>query len=606
MVLGVMFLGEAWPHALAMVGRGPGALGHRRLRVARVAAFAHADPVAGGAARMTGALHIEVVGHGPPLVLLHGWAMHGGVFRATDCAPARSFHLACLDLPGHGLSRACSVPLALEPCVQAIAAHVPRAPWCGWSLGGLVGAARCCDARRRGPRRSRCCAPARASCVAKIGNSVCRQKSSATSPTACAAITAPRSIASSPGSFGSDHAKDEIRALRDGLFSRGEPSAGVLADGLKLLETTDLRDTLPSLRVPSLWLAGRRDRLVDPRAMRDAAALAPRRHVARHRTRRPRAVPHACRCRGGTSKLRSRPSRMNPLFDPATSPRVLAFGAQLRRRRPALQHEVESAPASNRWITSTTRNSNCRSRGRPGSRRGPGPRERRDAQALAKARIVAVDLALRCCAKRQAEWFWRPFDRVDADVRRCPSHEGSVDVLFSNLCVQWSDLPAAFAGFLPRVETGGPAPGVDLRPRRFRIARMRSRTPMPRRHVSPSRHHRAVRRCPRACGFKNRCSIVVSTHALRNDLALPDARAARDRRHQRAADAPPHADGARAFRRRRAGLRCLPRRRRHACRHVGSHHGDGLGTRPGAPIREGGFEVTSVPISSIPVRRRPR
>ena len=27
---------------------------------------------------------------------------------------------------------------------------------------------------------------------------------------------------------------------------------------------------------------------------------------------------------------------------------------------------------------------------------------------------------------------------------------------------------------------------------------------------------------------------------------------------------------------------------------------------PGAPIREGGFEVTSVPVSSIPVRRRPR
>jgi pimeloyl-[acyl-carrier protein] methyl ester esterase len=29
------------------------------------------------------------------------------------------------------------------------------------------------------------------------------------------------------------------------------------------------------LQVPSLWLAGRRDRLVDPRAMAAAAALAP-------------------------------------------------------------------------------------------------------------------------------------------------------------------------------------------------------------------------------------------------------------------------------------------------------------------------------------------
>ncbi|HVQ33135.1 MAG TPA: alpha/beta fold hydrolase, partial [Lysobacter sp.] len=75
--------------------------------------------------------------------------------------------------------------------------------------------------------------------------------------------------------FGSDHAKEEIRALRDELFARGEPSAQVLADGLELLETADLRAALPTLAVPSTWLAGRRDRLVDPRAMRDAAAMAP-------------------------------------------------------------------------------------------------------------------------------------------------------------------------------------------------------------------------------------------------------------------------------------------------------------------------------------------
>src|SRR3546814_14041597 len=45
--------------------------------------------------------------------------------------------------------------------------------------------------------------------------------------------------------------------------------------GLELLETADLRDVLPRLAVPSLWIAGRRDRLVDPRAMRAAAATAP-------------------------------------------------------------------------------------------------------------------------------------------------------------------------------------------------------------------------------------------------------------------------------------------------------------------------------------------
>src|SRR5699024_8075604 len=75
--------------------------------------------------------------------------------------------------------------------------------------------------------------------------------------------------------FGSDHAKEELRTLRDGLFARGEPAAEVLADGLRLLQDADLRSDLPGMPVPSLWLAGRRDRVVDPRAMRAAAELAP-------------------------------------------------------------------------------------------------------------------------------------------------------------------------------------------------------------------------------------------------------------------------------------------------------------------------------------------
>ena len=83
-------------------------------------------------------LHVEVVGKGPPLVLLHGWAMHGGVFAPLVARLRDRYTLHIVDLPGHGLSRDCDIPLALDPCVEAIAAHVPPAPWCGWSLGGLI------------------------------------------------------------------------------------------------------------------------------------------------------------------------------------------------------------------------------------------------------------------------------------------------------------------------------------------------------------------------------------------------------------------------------------------------------------------------------------
>lgn len=219
-------------------------------------------------------MHIEVVGRGPPLVLLHGWAMHGGVFAPLVERLRAQHTLHIVDLPGHGLSRDCALPLQLEACVDAIASAVPLAPWCGWSLGGLV--ALQAAATRPG------CVPALVMLCAsprfvrgidwKYGVSAEIFHDFAIGLRTDYRGTLERFVALE--AFGSEHAKDELRALRGELFARGEPEARVLADGLGLLETSDLRASLPALTVPSLWLAGRRDRLVDPRAMRDAAALA--------------------------------------------------------------------------------------------------------------------------------------------------------------------------------------------------------------------------------------------------------------------------------------------------------------------------------------------
>ena len=84
-------------------------------------------------------LHVERFGHGPSVVLLHGWAMHGGVFAPLVERLRERCTVHVVDLPGHGLSRDADVPLALDPCVDAITGIVPDdALWCGWSLGGLV------------------------------------------------------------------------------------------------------------------------------------------------------------------------------------------------------------------------------------------------------------------------------------------------------------------------------------------------------------------------------------------------------------------------------------------------------------------------------------
>ena len=99
-----------------------------------------------------------------------------------------------------------------------------------------------------------------------------------------------------------------------------------------------------------------------------------------------------------------------------------------------------------------------------------------------KAQIVSLDLALpmlrqaRGTSARSMGWLSNPFARkpaqVCADARALPLAEASVDVLFSNLCVQWvEDLDARFAGFrrvlkpkgLLLVSTFGPETLWELR-----------------------------------------------------------------------------------------------------------------------------------------------
>jgi len=220
-------------------------------------------------------LHIDVDGSGPPLVLLHGWAMHGGVFAPLVDRLQAQRTVYRVDLPGHGASRDSTLPLALAPVVDALVEVLPAAPWLGWSLGGLFAL------------HAAAAHPARVPALTMLCASPCFVRGDGWTHGMSAEIfrdfetglrtdyrgTLDRFIALE--AFGSDDPKGELRALRAEVFARGEPAAGVLADGLALLEKTDLRAQLPTLRVPSLWLAGRRDRLVDPRAMQAAAALAP-------------------------------------------------------------------------------------------------------------------------------------------------------------------------------------------------------------------------------------------------------------------------------------------------------------------------------------------
>jgi len=225
-------------------------------------------------------LHIEVAGEGAPLVLLHGWAMHGGVFAALRERLESQRRLYLVDLPGHGLSRDSTLPLAIAPVVDALVDVLPPAPWLGWSLGGLFALQAAASHPDRVPALVMLCASPRFvrgdAWPHGMSPEIFREFEAGLRSDYHGTLD--RFIALE--AFGSDDARGELRALRAEVFARGEPAAHVLADGLGLLETSDLRACLPTLAVPSLWMSGRRDRLVDPRAMQAAAAQAP--HAVAH------------------------------------------------------------------------------------------------------------------------------------------------------------------------------------------------------------------------------------------------------------------------------------------------------------------------------------
>jgi pimeloyl-[acyl-carrier protein] methyl ester esterase len=231
-----------------------------------------------------GELHVEISGRGPPLVLLHGWAMHGGVFAPLAQRLQDAFTLHMVDLPGHGQSRDSTVPLQLDACVDAIARQVPGASWCGWSLGGLFALHAAAMHPTRVSALVMLCASPRfvRGDDWKHGVSTEIFSDFATGLRSDYRGTLDRFIALE--AFGSDHARQEIRALRSSLFEHGEPTAQVLAEGLALLQHTDLRGALPTLRAPNLWLVGRRDRLVNPAAVSAAAKATPDAsfHVVEH------------------------------------------------------------------------------------------------------------------------------------------------------------------------------------------------------------------------------------------------------------------------------------------------------------------------------------
>jgi pimeloyl-ACP methyl ester carboxylesterase len=170
--------------------------------------------------------------------------------RAAGATPGRPVHPASVDLPGHGHSREDTTPLRLPFVVNAIAAATPPAVWCGWSLGGLFalhaaatlpkvrGLAMIAATPRfvRGDDWPHAVEPA---VFEQFGRELATDFGG----------TLERFLALDV--MGSAHAREELRTLRQRLVERGAPTERALLEGLRLLESTDLRGALPTLASPA-------------------------------------------------------------------------------------------------------------------------------------------------------------------------------------------------------------------------------------------------------------------------------------------------------------------------------------------------------------------
>jgi pimeloyl-[acyl-carrier protein] methyl ester esterase len=220
-------------------------------------------------------LHVERIGSGAPLLLIHGWGMHGGVWSDVAQRLAADFEVLSVDLPGNGASAALS-RTDLDSLVDALSAQFDEPlNVCGWSLGGQVAqhwAARAPDkVRRLILVASTPCFAERTDWAFGMENAVLEKFG--TELEANHAATLRRFVALQLR--GSENERELLMLLRERLFSRGEPDMAALRGGLEILRDADQRGALCNITQPTLVMAGERDKLTPPEASRYMARVIP-------------------------------------------------------------------------------------------------------------------------------------------------------------------------------------------------------------------------------------------------------------------------------------------------------------------------------------------
>ena len=204
-------------------------------------------------------IHVETTGSGPDLVMLHGWAMHSGVWDGVVERLSLRFRLHRVDLPGHGASRDCVLD-SLEQMTEVIAHHLPdKCIVCGWSLGGQVAIKL---ALQESERVQQLVLVATTPCFVRRTDWPWGMEAST--------LTLFRENLAHDYvqtlnrflTFQVSGSDDQIRVLarlRESILYNLPPEPATLKAGLRILQTSDLRAELKQMRQPVLLIHGRND-----------------------------------------------------------------------------------------------------------------------------------------------------------------------------------------------------------------------------------------------------------------------------------------------------------------------------------------------------------
>ncbi|NOQ65102.1 MAG: pimeloyl-ACP methyl ester esterase BioH [Methyloprofundus sp.] len=220
-------------------------------------------------------LHKEIYGQGEPVVMLHGWAMHTGVWRKFAQALAVDQQVICLDLPGHGLSASIQ-PYTLESIVDAIAAELPEqaCTLIGWSLGGSV-ALRLAEKYSQRIKSLVLVAsnPVFVKTATWAGVSAQNLQSFAEQLQENSARTLLRFM--SLQIQGTAEARASLKLVKESLQECAVAESEVLLSGLAILQTVDQREVLSQLQLPMLMILGGQDTLIPIQVGEQCKALQP-------------------------------------------------------------------------------------------------------------------------------------------------------------------------------------------------------------------------------------------------------------------------------------------------------------------------------------------